>query len=177
MILEGIEFLREQFISVCRGERVINNFRFFPQDTVEHQGTAENTVPSIVVEDFLMGGKAFGRLKLRLRRLAQQDNMQIIHDEVLRNLPLEPSRLCSALFHVHWEIFDRLINKVDGSTDMSQVLALTGGTSQAYGSGCTDYLNQVWSDSKYDICSHIHDYLKQSPQTYGKSLGIEIVCY
>ncbi|KAF4996557.1 hypothetical protein FGRMN_4441 [Fusarium graminum] len=118
-------------------------------------------VPAFVVTDFLMGGKAFGRLRLRLRRLLQQDMMHIISDEVLGNLPLTTLGLYSAIFHVRWDISDYMKDELDGSTEIGPVLVLTGGSSNAYAARCAEYLKWLWGDSKYDICSHLQQFLEQ----------------
>jgi len=170
MVAGEIEFLSEQLISIWKGD--INDGDFQPKGITKTEHAVIEKVPEIVVEDFLLGGKAFGRLRLHLRKLAQQDNMQIIQEEVVQNLPLELSGLYNALFHVRWELFDYI-----KSADIGKLLTVTGGAMQAYASVCTDYLNQQWSDSKFEICSHLDHYLKQSPRAYGELSGSEIDCH
>ncbi|CAM1507704.1 Fc.00g045520.m01.CDS01 [Cosmosporella sp. VM-42] len=161
MVLKEIEFLLEQLISICRGDTDLGMIQLPPESIARAQDAEVEMVPAFVVMDFLMGGKAFGRLRLRIRRLVQQDTMQIISDEVLRNLPLTTPGLYSALVHVRWDLSDHIMNELDGSTDISQVLTLTGGSSHAYASRCADYLKWLWGDSKYEICSHLQHYLEQ----------------
>lgn len=168
MVLKEVEFLLAQLVSICRGDPDVGVIQHPPESIARAQDAEVEVVPAFVVMDFLVGGKAFGRLRLRIRRLVQQDTMQIISDEVLRNLPLTTPGLYSARFHVRWHLSDYIMNEHDGSTDISQVLTLTGGSSHAYASRCVDYLKWLWEDSKYDICSHLQDYLEQ--KSYGKSL-------
>ncbi|CAG7566014.1 unnamed protein product [Fusarium equiseti] len=161
MVLKEIEFLVEQLVSIYQGDA--NQSTIQPSDgtsaRAEHQ--EEETVPFFAIRDFLMGGKAFGRLKRRIRRLVKQDIMEIISGEVLLDLPPTSPTLITATFHVCWEIFDHILNEQDGSTDISQILTVTGQGRDAYASRCADYLKWLWEDSKYDICSHFQQYLQE----------------
>ncbi|KAG8356629.1 hypothetical protein FVEN_g5670 [Fusarium venenatum] len=166
MVLKEMGFIIQQLILISQGETdpAITSLPF--DSMARAEDTEVEVVPAFVVLDFLVGGMAFGRLRLRMRRLVEQDTMQIISDEVLRSLPLATPGLYCAIFHIRWDLYDFLENELDGLVDISQVLLLTGGGLNAYASRCADYLKWLWEDSKYDICSHIQDYLEEN--TYGK---------
>jgi len=166
MVLKETEFLVEQLVSICQGSS--ETFAIQPPESnpAAHD-KEEETVPALAVMDSLVDGKAFARLRLRIRRLVKQDITAIINDEVLRNLPLTVPGLYNALFHVRWDLFDHIKNELDGLTDISQVLTVTGEGWNAYASRCVDYLKWRWSDSKYDMCSHIQQYLEH--KSYGMS--------
>ncbi|KAJ4111444.1 hypothetical protein NW768_011797 [Fusarium equiseti] len=166
MVMKEIEFLVEKLASVCQGHTDAFTIHA-PKSILKAPDTEEEMIPAFAVMDFLVDGKAFGRLRLRMRRLVKQDIMETISDEVLRNLPLTVPGLYNALFHVRWDVFDYITNELDGATDISQVLTVTGEGSNAYASRCADYLQWRWPDSKYDICSHIQQYLKH--KTYEHS--------
>ncbi|KAM0415450.1 hypothetical protein ACHAPD_006650 [Fusarium lateritium] len=162
MVLKEMGFIIQQLILISQGETdpAITSLPF--DSMARAEDTEVEVVPAFVVLDFLVGGMAFGRLRLRMRRLVEQDTMQIISDEVLRSLPLATPGLYCAIFHIRWDLYDFLENELDGLVDISQVLLLTGGGLNAYASRCADYLKWLWEDSKYDICSHIQDYLEEN---------------
>lgn len=165
MAMKETDFLVGQLVSICQGHT--DAFTIQPPESIQRaHDTDEEMIPAFAVMDFLVDGKAFGRLRLRIRRLVKQDIMEIISDEVLRNLPLTVPGLYNALFHVRWDLFDHIANELDGSTDIRQALTVTGEGWNAYASRCADYLKWRWADSKYDICSHIQQYLEH--KTYGK---------
>lgn len=168
MVLKEIEFLVKQLVSIRQGDANQSTVQPPDESRARAGNKEEETVPVLAVRDFLMGGKAFGRLKLRIRRLVKEDIMEIISNEVLLNLPSTAPARTTATFHVCWEIFDHILNEQDGSTDISQILTVTGEDRNAYASKCADYLKWLWQDSKYDICSHIQQYIEQ--KSYGKSL-------
>ncbi|KAF5660670.1 serine threonine kinase [Fusarium heterosporum] len=164
MLLREIDFLLDELMSIFQGDTNLAPAQLPLESKATTQDEEVEMVPAFVVMDFLMGGKAFGRLRLRLRRLLKQDMTHIVSDEILGNLPLTTLGLYSAIFHVRWDAFDYIKDELDGSKDISPVLVLTGGSSNAYASRCADYLKWLWGDSKYKICSHLQQYLEQ--ETY-----------
>ncbi|RBR26374.1 uncharacterized protein FIESC28_00779 [Fusarium coffeatum] len=161
MILEEIPFLIESLVSILHGK-----FDSFTVETLHvsraSAGDKGKTKVSLFAAwDFLSGGKAFGRLKFRTRRVLKRDIMEIISHEVLLSLSSRLSRRETATFHVRWELFDHISYEQDGSTDISQILTVTGDGRNAYASRCADYLKWLWGDSKYDICSHIQQFLEE----------------
>lgn len=168
MVLKEIQFLVKELVSIFEGGIRILIVKSPRGNRARARDAGEDTLPISVARDFLMIGKAFGRLKLRIRRLVKQDIMRIISDEVLLDLPPTATGLTTATFHVRWELFDHILNEQDGSTDISQTLTVTGEARDAYASRCVDYLKWLWKDSKYDICSHIQQYLEK--KSYSKSL-------
>ncbi len=166
MIRMEISFLSSQLLPIFHGSadldavKLSNDITFSPSDEYD-------VIPTFLVEDVLLSGRPFGRLKLRLRRLLGQEIPQIIRDEVLRSLPLSISGLQSAVFHVIWDLPGHLQNEFGERTDISQVLAITGGSSHAYAARCIDYL-RWWGDWKYDICTPLQHFLENG--AYGKPL-------
>lgn len=166
MVLKETEFLVAQLVSICQGHPGALTIQSPEEIPRTQDSEEEEMIPAFAVMDFLVDGKAFGRLRLHTRRLVKEDIMETISDEVLRNLPLTVPGLYNALFHVRWDLFDYITNELDGSTDISQVLTVTGKGGNAYAARCADYLKWRWADSKYDIYSHIQQYLEH--KTYGK---------
>jgi hypothetical protein len=160
------EFLLEQLISMCRDQSYSDMSRPDSESTTIPDILAVETVPEALALDFLLGGKAFGRLRLHLRRLVQQDMVVIIREEVLRNLPLTSVGLYTSAFNVCWDVAEFLMNEFEERTEIGQILTLTGGSSYAYAARCADYLNWLWKDSKYDIHTLVQHYLEQ--HIYGK---------
>ncbi len=164
MISRQIRFFLIQLLPVFYGNAALdavklsNDIAFSPIDKYD-------MIPAFLVEDVLLSGRPFGRLKLRLRRLLGQEIPQIIRDEVLRSLPLSISGLQSAVFHVIWDLPGHFRNEFVERTDISQVLAITGGSSHAYAARCIDYL-RWWGDWKYDICTPLQHFLENG--AYGK---------
>ncbi|RFN45631.1 hypothetical protein FIE12Z_10133 [Fusarium flagelliforme] len=149
MVLKEIHFLVGRLASLFYGDVML-----FP-------GSVDDISPVLAARDYLMSGKAFGRLKLRIRRLLKQHMMWIISDEVRLNLLPTAPRLTTSTFHVRWELFDHILNEQNGSTDIGKILTVTGKGRNAYASRCADYFEWLWKDSKYDICSHIQQYLER----------------
>ncbi|KAK2759985.1 hypothetical protein FQN54_002721 [Arachnomyces sp. PD_36] len=124
------------------------------------QSQREHQIPTFVLDSFIIGGKAFGRLRFRLRRLLRQSLMHIIRDEVLLNLPITAQGFGSTRLHVQWDLARYVAQEFDGSPSIGQIFTITGGGTHAYASGCSDYLKHFWESSSYDICSHIQHYLE-----------------
>ncbi|KAH7174217.1 uncharacterized protein B0J16DRAFT_348299 [Fusarium flagelliforme] len=160
MVLKETPFLVEQLVSISQGDANLfsveppHGSRVWPGDT------EVETVLLFAFRDFLLCRKAFRRLKFRIRRVLKQSIMETISDEVLLNLPPIAPALTTATFHVCWEAFDHILNELDGSTDISQILTVTGEGRNAYAARCADYIKWLWENSKYDICSHIQEYLE-----------------
>ncbi|KAL2845069.1 hypothetical protein BJY01DRAFT_247886 [Aspergillus pseudoustus] len=158
MAYREIEFLLSQLASMCRAQSDIPHSETLTKANNEEM----EIVPALLATDFLVGGKAFGRLRFRLRRAVQQDTMDIIQEEVLQCLPLATLGLYSAVLNVRWDVSGFIMSESDDSTDIGKFLTLTGGSSQAYARRCADYLQWLWQDSKYEICDHIQEYLKHN---------------
>ena len=114
-----------------------------------------------------------GQQQGNVKEPKEQDVMQAIHDEVLQNLPPGAGEgSFKAHFYVRWDLRDHVRNELDGSTDIGQVLTLTGGGVHAYASRCTDYLKWLWKGFQYDMCKHVQQYLDQ--KAYSQSLRVQL---
>ena len=160
MVLKEIQNIVKESVSIFSKGHYLFTLKLPHEGRKRSGDIGEDAIPMSIVRGFLMGGKAFGRLEMRIRRLVKQDIMRIISDEVSLNRPPTAPRLTSATFHVRWELFDHILNEQDGSTDIGQTLVVTGEGRKTYASRCADYLKWLWKDSKYDICSHNQQYVE-----------------
>ena len=167
MILKEIPFLIESLVYILQKNLDLLIVEILDVGRASAGNKGKETVSFVAVLDFLIGGKAFGRLRFRTRRVFQRDIMETISREALLSLSSRFGRRETATFHVRWELFDHILCEQDGSTDISQVLTITGEGRNAFASRCADYLKWLWKDSKYDICSHIQQYLEH--KSYSKS--------
>jgi hypothetical protein len=125
MASSELEFLVEQVTLLCRdGSSIAMSLASVENVTIADTAPVE-TVPALLAIDFLIGGKAFGLLRLRLRRLMEEETMDIIRSEVMLNLPLTILGLYTAVFNVHWDLPTFAANELDEPTDISHVLTLT----------------------------------------------------
>jgi hypothetical protein len=166
LVCRETEFLLQQLISMCRDQSYSGMIRPHSESTTIPDIPAVETVPEPLALNFLLGGKAFGRMRLQLHRLVQKDMMDIIREEVLRNLPLTSQGLYTTAFNVRWDVAEFIMNEFDGRTEIGQILTITGGSSYAYAACSADYLNWLWKHSKYDIHRLVQFYLEQ--HIYGK---------
>ncbi|KAM7194146.1 hypothetical protein V8F20_008066 [Naviculisporaceae sp. PSN 640] len=117
-------------------------------------------IPVFIIEDFILGGKAFGRLRCNLRKLAGQNIMDIIQSEVLLSFPFISSAGYEAWFDVEWELARYVKEELPTGPDkLGRVFTVTGQNVDAFATACEDYLSQFWNDLPYNMCSHIRDYL------------------
>jgi hypothetical protein len=166
LVCRETEFLLQQLISMCRDQSYSGMIRPHSESTTIPDIPAVETVPEPLALNFLLGGRAFGRMRLHLHRLVRKDMIDIIREEVLRNLPLTTLGLYTTAFNVRWDVAEFIMNEFDKTTEIGQILTITGGSSYAYAARCADYLNWLWKDSKYDIHTLVQHYLKQ--HIYGK---------
>ncbi|CEL06411.1 hypothetical protein ASPCAL07516 [Aspergillus calidoustus] len=161
LVCRETEFLLQQLISMCRDQSYSGMIRHHSESTTIPDIPAVETVPEPLALNFLLGGRAFGRMRLHLHRLVRKDMIDIIREEVLRNLPLTTLGLYTTAFNVRWDVAEFIMNEFDKTTEIGQILTITGGSSYAYAARCADYLNWLWKDSKYDIHTLVQHYLKQ----------------
>ncbi|KAL3442479.1 hypothetical protein BJX65DRAFT_225210 [Aspergillus insuetus] len=162
MACSELEFLVEQVTFLCRDGS--SNAMGLPsvEDVTIPDIDPVETVPAVLAIDFLIGVKAFGLLRLRLRRLMEEETMDIIRTEVMLNLPLTSLGLYTGVFNAHWELPTFAANKLDEQSDIGHVLTLTGGISHAYAARCADYLKWLWKDSGFELYNHVEEYLKDN---------------
>jgi len=104
-----------------------------------------NFIPFPVVRDFLLESKAFGNLRYRVRRLLLGHQiMDIIHDEVLRNLSLSPKGESNASFHVQWDLNQFVAEELHGSKEIGRVFTITGENINAFATSCKNYCQLIW---------------------------------
>jgi hypothetical protein len=139
-------------------------------NTMEHDTTTAELdtmsnptrlLPLSVVEEHLLGGKPFGRLRLRFRRLLQQGILDIIRDEVQQGFDTLLQASCSARVHVHWDLETFVLHELGKMNDLRRALTITGDATNAYAASCEQYLKWLWKNSTLDICHHVQEFLKE----------------
>jgi hypothetical protein len=139
-------------------------------NTMEHNATTTELdtmsnptrlLPLSVVEEHLLGGKPFGRLRLRFRRLLQQGILDIIRDEVLQGFDTVLQASCSARVHIRWGLETFVLQELGQMNDLRRALTITGDGTNAYAASCEQYVKWLWKNSTLDICHHVQEFLKE----------------
>ena len=126
----------------------------------------EMRVPFTLVKPFLIENQAYGRLRLALRRFIGQPPMDVIRQEVYSNLKRERDGIHTVYFRVFWKLATYVDQEFDERPPLSAVFTVTGGTVDAYGATCEQYMKWLWKNSKYDLPHALEIFLRS--QSFSK---------
>ena len=125
------------------------------------------------LRDLFFTGCAYAQLRLSIRRIAEQDQMTIVRQELLSGLPFHGEAFYSAEFHIDWDIKDyasRELSLIDGDISLDSVLTITGGLSSAFASTCAEYMKWLWPDSELNLLQPLTNGLRYGSHRESRSV-------
>ena len=130
------------------------------------------TVVFAVVKDGLVCGRAFGKLRLALRNLIQQEPLDIVRQEVFSGFASSDETLVLATITAQWDIREYFKKELGTIQSLASVLTVTGGSRNAIAAACTNYLDWAWpkavhSNSEYNLVDGIMETIETG--NYGNS--------
>lgn len=120
----------------------------------------ENGIAAFVlVKNFLTSGEAYSRLRLTLRRLAGQDQMTIVRQEIYFGLGVEEEDYYHVSFNMDWNLYDYIRSEISkhGEFSVASIFTLTGDLKDTYGATCAQYLKWQWPESDYNLLEGLEE--------------------
>jgi hypothetical protein len=103
------------------------------------------------IKDFLITGRAFGRLRLAVRHIIQQNPMDAISEEVYYGMKSVKDDFVQARFHVYWEIRDYISRELNTIKGLGSIFTISGGPRSAFATAYNEHMRWLWPNTEFDL--------------------------